>query len=290
MPSTPKPGIVIRDVQTFDEIQQVEKLEREVWVLADLDVTPATMLIACKESGSILVGAFSGQELAGFAFGFLGRENGRTTIHSHLLAVREAYRDQDLGYRLKVAQRERALAMGIREMTWTFDPLQSRNAHLNFAKLGVVCESYRIDFYGPQTSSVLHQNGTDRLWVRWPMASRRVELRLKGNTSRSETLEILDSLSPLVRFNAKGQPDRENLGEALRRQRVAIEVPSDILAIEQSDPVLAREWRSVTRWAFSESLKAGFFVAEFCGLVRGRQGPGVYVLEKGTIAEYVPDF
>jgi predicted GNAT superfamily acetyltransferase len=288
MPNT-KPNIVIRDIETFDEIRQVENLEREVWVLADIDVTSTTMLIACKEAGSILVGAFEGKEMAGFAFGFLGRENGRTMIHSHMLAVKDAYRDQDLGYRLKLAQRERALAMGIREMTWTFDPLQSRNAHLNFGKLGVISESYRVDFYGPQTSSVLHQNSTDRLWVRWPMASRRVEQRIKGTSARAETLEILENLCPIVSFNAKGQPNRANLEDSLQRQRVAIEVPSDILAVERQDVQLAREWRQATRWAFTQSLREGFFVAEFCGLVRGKQGPGVYVLERGPISEHFSD-
>ena len=75
-----------------------------------------------------------------------------------MLAVREPYRNLDLGHKLKLAQRERALAMRVPEMTWTFDPLQSRNAHLNFGKLGVVSDIYKIDFYGPVTSSVLHQN------------------------------------------------------------------------------------------------------------------------------------
>jgi predicted GNAT superfamily acetyltransferase len=289
MASTQKPSIVFRDIQTFDEIQQVENLERDVWKVADLDVTAVTMLVACKEAGNILVGAFDGKVLVGFAFGFIGRENGRFNIHSHMLAVRDEYRDQDLGYRLKLVQRDRALAMGIREITWTFDPLQSRNAHLNFSKLGVFSDNYRIDFYGPQTSSVLHQNGTDRLWVRWPITSRRNDLRLKGNTGRAETIEILANLSPLVRFNAKGLPDRDDLQEALARQRIAIEIPSDILAIERANPGLAREWRLATRWAFTEALKAGFFVAEFCGLVRGRQGPGVYVLQKGQAVDYIPE-
>jgi len=76
---------------------------------------------------------------------------------------------------------------------------------------------------------------------------------------------------------------------ALARQRIAIEIPSDILAIERVDSGLAREWRLATRWAFTEALRAGFFVAEFCGLVRGRQGPGVYVLQKGQAAEYIPE-
>jgi len=281
--------IVIRDIQTFDEIRQVESLEREVWRLDDIDVTSATMLIACKEAGSILVGAFDGTQMAGFAFGFLGRENGRTMIHSHMLAVGEAYRDHDLGYRLKLAQRERALAIGIREMTWTFDPLQSRNAHLNFAKLGVVSDSYRVDFYGPQTSSILHQNSTDRLWVKWPIASRRVEERLRGKDNRAEMLDALSTIQPLVRFNGEGKPVRSDLATALARQRVSIEIPSNIGEIEHDDPALAKEWRQATRWAFVESLEAGFFVAEFCRTVRGKQGPGAYLLEKGSLSDYVPE-
>src|SRR5206468_1728913 len=104
----------------------------------------------------------------------------------------------------KVAQRERALAMRIAEMTWTFDPLQSRNAHLNFSKLGVISNSYRIDFYGPETSSLLHRNSTDRLWVRWPMGSRRVQHRLQGRDSRAEVMDALSRLLPLIRFNGDG--------------------------------------------------------------------------------------
>lgn len=289
MTNTTKANIVIRDIATFEELQQFEEVEQEVWALSDRDVTPLTLLIACKEAGSILIGAFDGKKMAGFAFGFLGREHGRSIIHSHMLAVREPYRDCDLGYRLKAAQRERALAMGVREMTWTFDPLQSRNAHLNFGKLGVISESYRIDFYGPETSSILHRNSTDRLWVRWLLDTRRVEQRLKGHSSRQETLDLLANLSPLVRFNGDGRPARDELGEALSRQRVAIEVPSDILSVEQKDANLARAWREATRWAFLESIKGGFFVAEFCSLVRGKQGPGVYVLQKGPVTELIPD-
>ncbi len=201
----------------------------------------------------------------------------------------EPYRDLDLGYKLKLAQRERALAMRVSEMTWTFDPLQSRNAHLNFGKLGVVSDIYKIDFYGPETSSILHQNGTDRLWVRWPLASRRVRDRLQGKEYRPEVLDAFSRLQPLVQFNGDGKPLRNDLPAALARQRIAIQIPSDIGAVEQKDPGLAREWREATRWAFTEALRAGFFVAEFARTVRGKQGPGNYLLEKGTVAEYVPE-
>jgi predicted GNAT superfamily acetyltransferase len=174
-------------------------------------------------------------------------------------------------------------------MTWTFDPLQSRNAHLNFAKLGVVSESYKVDFYGPGTSSVLHRNGTDRLWVTWPLTSRRVQERLLGKDTRAAMLDALSTLTPLIRFNGDGKPVRTDLTAAIGRQRIAIEIPSDIGDVELKDPALAREWRMQTRWAFTEALKGGFFVAEFCRTVRGQQGPGVYLLEKGKVEEYVPE-
>jgi predicted GNAT superfamily acetyltransferase len=289
MNQSPSKSVTIRDLQNYQDLAQAEALEKEVWELADRDVMPLAMIIATKEAGSIWVGAFDGTELVGFAFGFLGMERGQLMVHSHMLAVRESYRDLDLGYKLKLAQRERVLAMRVQEMTWTFDPLQSRNAHLNFGKLGVVCDTYRTDFYGPETSSVLHQNGTDRLWVRWPLASRRVRDRLQGKDYRPEILDAFSRLLPLVQFNGNGEPLRNDLSAALARQRIAIQIPSNIGTVEQKDAGLAREWREATRWAFTEALNAGFFVAEFCRTVRGQQGPGNYLLEKGNVAEYVPE-
>jgi len=108
-----KPAITIRSLQSLDELKQAEDLEREVWGLSDLDTTPMTLAIATKEAGSIWVGAFDGAKLAGFAFGFLGMEHGQLIVHSHMLAVREPYRNLRLGYRLKLAQRERVLALRI---------------------------------------------------------------------------------------------------------------------------------------------------------------------------------
>jgi predicted GNAT superfamily acetyltransferase len=295
----PKPAISIRDLESFEDLQKAEALEREVWGLADLDVLPMTMAVATKTAGSIWVGAFDGAELVGFAFGFLGLDRGQLMVHSHMLAVRESHRDLDLGYKLKLAQRERALALRgndtrvtesrINEITWTFDPLQSKNAHLNFSKLGVVSDTYKVDFYGPETSSVLHRNSTDRLWVRWSLASRRVRERLQGKDSRLELLDALSRLMPLIQFNGDGKPARTDLAAALARQRIGIEIPSDIGSVEQKNPAQAREWRQATRWAFTEALNAGFFVAEFCRTVRGQQGPGTYILEKGTVEEYVPE-
>jgi len=289
-----KSTVTIRELESFDDLKQVEALEKEVWQLSDRDTTPLTLTIATREAGCIWVGAFDGRKLVGFAFGFLALEHGRLAVHSHMLAVKASYQNLDLGYQLKLAQRDRVLAlrvngMRITEISWTFDPLQSKNAHLNFAKLGVVADAYKVDLYGPETSSVLHRNGTDRLWVTWPVSSGRVQERLRGRNPRAETLDALRTLTPLVQFNGDGKPVRADLAAATQRQRIAIEIPSDISWVEQKDPSLAREWRLHTRWAFTEALKAGFLVAEFCRTVRGQQGPGVYLLEKSTMDEYVPE-
>jgi len=290
------PQIGIRDLNSIDDLSQLIAVEKAVWGLADEDRLPLTLAIACKAAGNIFVGAFDNDndknKLVGFAFGFLGCANGQTTIHSHLLAVLDAYRHLDLGFRLKLAQRERAMAMGVHEMTWTYDPLQSRNAHFNFSKLGVVSDAYKVDFYGPETSSMLHRNGTDRLWVRWILNSQRVRDRLTGKSTssnaRAETIDALRLLTPLVRFDPSGKPARAGLAESLARQRVSIEIPGDILEVERTDMGLAREWRDATRWAFREAVKAGFFVAEYCRSVRGQQGPGAYLLQRGTVGELIP--
>jgi predicted GNAT superfamily acetyltransferase len=196
-----------------------------------------------------------------------------------MTAVLPHYRDFNLGYQLKLAQRERSLAMNIRLITWTFDPLQARNAHFNFAKLGVVSDRYKIDFYGRESTSTLHQNGTDRLWVSWFLDSDRVRERLKPTTASvlPEKPEIL-----LVSCNERSRPVRSNLSSALTANTLGVQIPSEIGSIEESDSALAIDWREATRWAFTECLSSGFYVADF---VRGSssESPGTYVLRKGPI-------
>ena len=273
-------AIAIRDLETISDIEPMLRLEKEVWGLADADVTPLTLAVALKAAGSIVLGAFEGRELVGFALAFPSFEQGRIGLHSHMLAVSPSHREYGLGYRLKLAQRERALAIGITHMTWTFDPLRSLNAHLNFSKLGVVSDSYRVNFYGPETSSHLHTNGTDRLWVTWRMADSRVQDRLNGKNGSAEVLDALRHLEPLVRFNGNGKPAEGDLAVSLSRQRIAIEIPRDMDRIEHTNKDLAREWRLATRRAFTAALDAGFVVKEFSRLIRGQQGPGAYLLEQ----------
>ena len=276
------PEIRIRELETIADLQRAVLLEKEVWECGDADITPITLAVATRATGSIWLGAFHREELVGFAFALPTLDEGSVGFHSHTVGVRSSYRSAGVGYQLKLAQRKKALTVGVKKMTWTFDPLRSHNAHFNFCKLGVISDSYRIDFYGPQTSSALHSNGTDRLWVTWHMDDARVEERLRGRDVRVEVLDALAHIDPLVRFNGDGCPAEGDLASALSRQRIAIEIPGYIGRLEKDDISLAREWRRATRSAFTEALAAGFVVKEFCRSIRGQQGPGAYLLEKGS--------
>ena len=274
------PEILIRELESIADLQLALDLEKQTWEADDRDVTPLALAIATRAAGAMWLGAFDKDQLVGFAFALPSLEHGRTAFHSHMLGVRPSHRGMGIGYRLKLAQRQKALVLGIKEITWTFDPLRARNAHLNFGRLGVISNDYRTDFYGPKTSSPLHRNGTDRLWVTWHVSDQRVESRLRGKDIRLENLDTLTHLEPLISFNGNGGPAISDLPRALARQRVAIEIPGDMDKIESENEVLARAWRLATRQAFNASLQAGFVVKEFVRSIRGQQGPGAYLLEK----------
>lgn len=257
-------------------MRAVETLQQEVWEFADLDVVPRTIFVASREVGAVLVGAYDGSTLVGFVYGFPGFENGKAVHHSHMLAVKPEYRSSNLGYKLKLAQRDRVLAQGINQITWTFDPLQSRNAYFNFAKLGVIADSYRVDFYGPATSSFLHQAGTDRLWVSWLIESKRVRERLKDERKPSN---LPGGARPLVEVGVDPGP-KMTASPDLRTEYLVIEIPADINALQLEKPGLAVEWRKATRWAFSHAMTHGYIVEEFYRLTVRDQSVGSYVLRR----------
>ncbi len=280
--ATERPNIIIRDVEHISEMREVESLQKEVWGCDDRDIVPLTLLAATREIGAILVGAFDGSSLVGFAYSFVGRENERLVHHSHMLAVTPSHRNFNLGYRLKLAQRERALAQGINRMTWTFDPLQSLNAHFNFAKLGVVADAYKINFYGETTSSFLHQigTGTDRLWVTWLLDSQHVRELLQTKDRSRASIPDPDRIACLVRVGPNNLPQRSDSFE-VTAQVVSIEIPADINTLQRESPESAVRWREATRWAFSEAIASGYLIEDFYGSSRNDQSVGVYLLSYG---------
>ena len=274
--ATEAPAIIIRDIERVPEMREVETLQKDVWGSNDLDVVPLTMLVASREVGAVLVGAYDESMLVGFVYGFPAYENGQVTHHSHMLAVRPSYRNHNLAYKLKLAQRERVLAQSIKRITWTFDPLQSLNAYFNFGKLGVLADTYKINFYGEATSSFLHQIGTDRLWVTWLLDSERVRKRLQ--TEGQQSLAEPEHIPSLVQVGVNDAPQRNLSSGIVSQEHLSIEIPVDINALQNKKPALAVEWREATRWAFTEAIASGYFVEEFYRSTRKDRSVGIYLL------------
>lgn len=256
---------VIRSAETETDYHEVEEIQREAWEFSDLDVVSAGHLIASLAAGGMLLCAFEGDRMVGFVYGFPGFEDGCPSIHSHMLAVRADVRNLAVGFKLKLAQRLFALERGIREVTWTFDPLQSLNAHLNFAKLGVISHRYLVDFYGQGSSSPLHQGfGTDRLWVSWLLDGEHVETRLAASDparpARAENPdEVPDSSFLVIADRDKPRTKKATPAE----DRLYIEIPADINSLKQRDSADAVAWRQATRAAFLAALERGYFVGDF---------------------------
>jgi predicted GNAT superfamily acetyltransferase len=211
--------------------------------------------------------------MIGFVYGFVGYEEGRTTHHSHMLAVKPAYRNFSIGHKLKLAQREFVLVQGITEMSWTFDPLRSLNAHFNFERLGVISDRYLIDFYGTEAASFLHRNGTDRLWVTWPLASRRTSERIECRDIEFD----IESFKPLVKIGNQSGPINSEWNTSFESEKLYIEIPSDVHALEEKEFSLAVDWRNATRSAFTEAFANGYVAV---GFVREDRS-GKYLLVRG---------
>ena len=186
---------VIRSCKGFDELQACVDLQVEVWGYCEGDVIPRRAFLVAQKIGGQVIGAFDTEsgpgtagQMIGFALALPGVKTGSKSetglpeiyLHSHMLAVKEGYRNQSIGRRLKLAQRDEALARGIRKIEWTFDPLEIKNAFLNIHKLGAIVRTYEENFYGASSSRLQGGLQTDRLVAEWRLDSERVVAAIEG--------------------------------------------------------------------------------------------------------------
>jgi predicted GNAT superfamily acetyltransferase len=229
------PQYVIRQCETIEEFEACVQMQRGVWEYSDLDITPLRSYVVALYFGGFTLGAFDqsnkllgmGHALAAFD------EKLRPYYYSQMLAVEQRLQNAGIGVKLKLAQRDHAIKRGIPLMTWTFDPLQSRNAHLNIVKLGGVVRRYCANFYGAKSSSVFHRGlETDRLFIEWWVSSPHVTGALEG-LRRADKPEAV------------------------------VEVPRDIGAIKKRDMDEARHWQLRIREGFQKCLSEGLYCAGF---------------------------
>src|SRR5919108_4707506 len=238
--------IEIRKCRGLEELKACVAMQKEVWNFSDEDLIPLRMFVVAEKIGGQVIGSFLRGELIGFALSIPGSRSGHPYLHSHMLAVRESHRNSGLGRKMKLAQRDDALARGIELIEWTFDPLEIKNAYLNIERLGAISRRYNINQYGMSSSPLQGGLPTDRLVAEWWLRSRRVESVLNGNQTKIASQE-------------------------------SIEVPAEIYAWKASptERERARQVQSRNREEFLQAFASGLAVL---GYERERQGNGKFLL------------
>jgi predicted GNAT superfamily acetyltransferase len=270
-------GIELRRLHAIAEFRRCEELQRHIWGDADVGCVSPLVMITAEENGGATFGAFAGDRLAGFVCGFIGNDPaGKRKLCSVLLGVAPEFRGRGIARDLKQLQRRAALSQGLDLITWTYDPLASRNAQLNVGRLGGVCSHYLPNCYGMFAGGINGGLATDRFLVEWRIRERRVAERLAGAS------ETLPQGAPIVNHvgchavSALPVTRRWDLGRS--EPALLVEVPPDIHAIKRADLGLARSWQYAFREIFPHYFDRGYAVTGFVG--DGATGRRLYVLRR----------
>jgi len=260
--------VEIRRAQGLEDYQAVVELEKEVWGYTEMEDLAAVpiLMIANRFGGVVLVAQESSGRIVGFSMANLGWTGEKKLFWwSHMTAVVAEYRGRDIGHRLKMRQREEALAAGIDEIQWTFDPLQALNAHFNIHKLGVIVREYEENVYGYSPSPLHRGLPTDRLVAEWRLDSDR------------QAGVILRDIDGTARINTPdGEPDLR-----LETSPLLLEIPTNINELRNTDIARAKLWQERVRAACRHYFEAGYLITDFI-LVDKPRPQALYVLEKGS--------
>ena len=194
-----KTDFTIRECTTFHELARCVELQREVFALPEIEISPVRHLIVTKNAGGFILGAFVENELVGFVLSVPAYLRGERAFYSHMTAVRASHQSSGIGARLKWAQRERSLSEGVKLIKWTFEPAKARNAYFNLEKLGAVIREYQKDFYGTDydTAPQLGEKiglASDRLFAEWELESEKV-CSLAIGSRYVETQPVMDTIT-----------------------------------------------------------------------------------------------
>jgi predicted GNAT superfamily acetyltransferase len=261
----------IRDLKTLEEFQQCVEMQKEVWGFDDpFDAVPLPLLVVSERNDGIVMGAFDGPRMVGFVYSLPGFHEGKKVQWSHMLAVTSSYRNSDIGYQLKMAQYRRSQECGYDVIEWTYDPLESRNAHFNLKKLGCVAKEYEINVYG-ETSSPLHQGSpTDRFIAHWVIPPLQKSL--------PEWKEIPeDSVITETKHYPDGAVEIRGTHLDLQNEFLFVEIPADMQTLKSHAKDAALQWRLKTREIFLHYFGKGYVAYSFIYMRESRRS--YYVLK-----------
>ena len=283
-------------IETPEEMIRIEDLQRNIWPESETDVVPLHMLITAVHNGGLVLGAFEEEKLIGFLFGFPGLEgtpDGPRPKHcSHMMGILPDHRDSGAGFALKRAQWQMVRHQGLDHITWTYDPLLSRNAHLNIAKLGAVCTTYRRAEYGEMRDGINAGLPSDRFQLDWWINTRRVETRLGKRSRPTLKLDHVNraGLRPFYSLHTSTDnlPCPPEHVPPFEDRLLLAEIPVNFQDLKSKDFALARDWRFFTRELFETAFKADYIVTDFIFDNNEGNPRGLYVLTHGksTLDEF----
>ncbi len=260
--------IEIRLLRDIEEIAFCEDIQKVAWGMDDAEVVPAPQMNALYYSGGILAGAFDGQRIIGFIVGFLARhddanpnpnaraENEEVGIHSHMMAVIPEYQGQGIGRKLKWFQRNWCMAQGYKWVSWTFDPMQAKNARLNLEHFGAVASHYKVNVYGEMRDDLNRGMQSDRLLAWWDLYSPDVQHISEGNTHSNIAV---DDIPYGLQIKEKSLHHNLDLTDA----SVRIDVPENLVHLLKTDLTFAHTCREATREAFLHYISQGYTAKRF---------------------------
>jgi len=270
-------GFRFRKLEKPEEFRQLLEVHRAVW--GDEGV-PVTLLRALQDNGGLVLGAFADIYLAGFCVSLIGWDGTTLYHYSHITAVRPEYQNHQLGFRLKSFQREEVLKLGLSQIRWTFDPLQSRNAWLNVRRLGGTPDRYFIHYYGQMPDAINRGMETDRLRLRWEIASPRVEERLAGKFPTAEEERARWERSTAIvetEIGDKGLRMPNAVAEPSTGP-AHLEIPFDLRAVQEHEPAALRTWRHAVRDGFRAAFDVGYRVDDFAVITTEHERRSFYFL------------
>ncbi len=280
--------MIIQPITTLEQVCQVQQTDIAIWGNVPGETVPIHVLRTVVENGGLLLGAFIDEKMIGFTLGWLGTTDAASPwqaaehlkLASHMTGVLSGYRDRQVGYRLKLAQREWAIERGLELITWTYDPLESRNARLNMRRLGATCQTYLQNVYSAMADPMNAGIASDRFQVDWRINSVRVRERLASSTlPHSPAGERAQLLNPAT-LGPDGYPRPAERPALPSGARLLVEIPVDMQAIRQADLALGIAWREHTRAIFWSAFADGYQVTDFIYERDSSPPHSFYLLEK----------
>ncbi len=283
--------IIIKKIKDAKDLENVIEIEKSAWGMPDYrEATPVHILKALAENGGIILGAFDKGNMIGFNMGWVVGCNEKQYFYSHMTGVLNEYKYKNIGYKLKIKQREEVLNIGINLIKWTFDPLQSLNLNFNLEKLGAIGRIYKENYYGNIKDSINEGLETDRFEAEWYITSKYVSNKLEGKIKTPSFDELIEKGAYLAINNetreVKGKDgEKFNVETPIKKEFklnskiILISIPKEISFIKEINKEIAQMWRLYTREAYKFYLSNGYIAIGYTK----NKNKGYVVLIKTTL-------